>query len=85
MADMAGGADALLDRARAALTRPAPRSGPDADAAWAAQLTSYVLRLDPAHAGARALGAEALERLGEATLSTSGRNYLLCAARAMRG
>lgn len=84
MMDMAGGVDAALERARAALARPAPRSGPDKDAAWAAQLASYVLRLHPAHAGARAVSAEALERLGEATLSTSGRNYLLCAAQAMR-
>lgn len=82
MADMAGGAEALLVRAASALA-----AGDLDGAAWAAQLVSYALRLSLSEAQlgeARRINADALERLGEATLSTSGRNYLLSSAQDFR-
>ena len=85
MAELAGGADVLVEQARSALARPvADGAVSDPDAAWAALLLAYVLRLEPGRADALALHADALERLGEATLSTSGRNYLFSAAQAER-
>lgn len=72
MAEMGGGVDALVQRAARALA--------DGDAAWAAQLVHYVLRLEPDRADARKINAGALDALGEAMLSTSGRNYLLSCA-----
>ncbi len=76
MADMAGGTDALVRRAADALAR--------GDHAWTAQLASYALRLEPGRAEAKALLADALQALGEAMLSTSGRNYLLSCALELR-
>lgn len=86
MAELAGGADGLAARAREALSRPVGDGATsDPDAAWAARLASCLLRLEPDRAEARALLADALDRLGEVTLSTSGRNYLFTAAQDLRG
>jgi uncharacterized sulfatase len=71
MAEMAGGVEELIRRAAGALAAR--------DYAWAAQLASYVLRLEPGRKDAGKINGEALMSLGEAMLSTSGRNYLMTA------
>lgn len=86
MAEMAGGPGVLLQRACTALAKPLAEDAlADPEAAWAAQLATYCLILNPANGEARVILADAIERLGEVTLSTSGRNYLLTSAQELRG
>lgn len=76
LATLAGGASALAAKAREALD-----SG---DERWAAKLAHCALKLEPS-AGARAVLAEAYERIGRNILPIVGKNYLLSAARELRG
>lgn len=78
MADMAGGADKLLQRAETALA--------EKDFSWAAQLSDYVLQLkeEQGAAKARTVKAEALEGLSNVVLPITGKNYLRTCAMELR-
>ncbi len=72
MAELAGGAEALRSKARAAA-----RAG---DHQWALRLAGHLLRLDPDDRVAGELRVTALTALGEAEISATGRNYYLTQA-----
>lgn len=76
MAALAGGEDALLARAKQAL-----KTG---DAQWAAQLCDHLIALDRQASEPLLLKAEALTRLADGLLTTTGRNYYLSAALELR-
>ena len=67
MVELAGGADALFQRAQAALH--------DGDVGWALRLADHLLALEPDAAEYRLLKADALDAMSEDMLTTSGRNY----------
>ncbi len=74
MADLAGGADALAQSARAAMgSKPA----------WALTLATHLLRLE--HAEAQELRAIALRKLAEGETASSVRNYYLTSAAEAEG
>lgn len=72
-----GGADAVLAKVRDALA--------DREYAWAAQLVTYLLRLEPDHAAARQLKADALRRMGQVTPASITRNFYLTQALELEG
>lgn len=74
MADLAGGADALAQSARAAL---------DSQPAWALTLATHLLKLE--HADAQELRAIALRKLAEGETASSVRNYYLTSAAEAEG
>lgn len=76
MVKLAGGKDRLLQRAREAFKK--------GDAQWTAQLTDYLLALDPNSKTAKSLKADALTVLGERCLTATGRNYYLTVAQELR-
>ena len=76
MAGLAGGASALVAKAREALAA--------GDERWAAKLAHCALKLEQS-AETRNLLAEAYRRMGENILPIVGKNYLLSAARELRG
>ena len=53
--------------------------------AWAAQLASYLLRVEPSSERYRLLKAQALRRLGQLSRSSITRNYYLTQARELEG
>jgi len=69
MADLAGGVDALMSKAQAAMKADDPLG--------AAQLLRHVLRLRPDDKGAKLLMADALAIVGERTFNGPVRNYTL--------
>lgn len=75
VAELAGGVDILRERATAALSD---------DPQWTAELCDRLLALDPGDTGAMELKADALEALGRALLTATGRNYYLTAAMQLR-
>ncbi len=76
-AALAGGEEALFAAARAAQG--------EGRHAWAAELASHVLRLDPDNGEAKRLKAAALTELGRRSVSPNGRSYYLTQARELRG
>lgn len=76
IADLAGGAELLLQRGREAFER--------GDAQWAAQLADNLLALDSRSVPARTLKADALTVLGERCVTATGRNYYLTVAAEFR-
>ena len=76
MAALAGGEEALLKNARAALRNNDP--------AWAARLADHLLTLRPDDAQILELKADALDALGETMLTATGRNYTLSVAQNLR-
>lgn len=72
-----GGAAAVVERARADFARGEYR--------FVAEAMSHVVFADPANAGARQLGADALEQLGYAAESGTWRNAYLFGAQELRG
>jgi alkyl sulfatase BDS1-like metallo-beta-lactamase superfamily hydrolase len=76
VAALAGGQDRLVEAVHTALS-----SG---DYQWAAQLTDYLLALDPHALETKKLKADALEALAERTVSATARNYYLTVARELR-
>jgi len=76
-AELAGGVEGLLGAARAAVE--AERY------AWAAELATQVMRVDPGLEEARALKARALRELGRRSISPNGRNYYLTQALELEG
>jgi alkyl sulfatase BDS1-like metallo-beta-lactamase superfamily hydrolase len=78
MAELAGGSENLLARARGAFEA--------ADYQWVLELTDYLLRLDPSDAAARKLRVDALIALGERQSNPNARHYYLtCAAELGQG
>lgn len=57
----------------------------EGDAAWAAQLVTYLLRLQPDNQGYKQLKADALRHLGQRQRSSITRNYYLTQARELEG
>jgi uncharacterized sulfatase len=76
IADLTGGQDVLLQRAKDALT-----SG---DYQWAAQLADYLIALNPDASAPKKIKAEALEALAEQLLTATGRNYYLTFAQELK-
>jgi alkyl sulfatase BDS1-like metallo-beta-lactamase superfamily hydrolase len=74
---LAGGREALLEAARAALGR--------AEWAWGLELVGHVLAQERDHAEANALRSRALRAQAEVEVSANGRNYLLTQAREAEG
>ncbi|WP_433854774.1 alkyl/aryl-sulfatase [Streptomyces kronopolitis] len=72
-----GGADAVVDKARQAYEA--------GDLRWVAEVVNHVVFAEPGHAGARALQADAFERLGRAAESGPWRNFYLMGAVELRG
>lgn len=72
-----GGAAAVLARAQAAFRAK--------ELAWAAQLVSYLYRLDPANADVRNLKADVLQQMGRITPAHTIRSWCVAQARALRG
>jgi alkyl sulfatase BDS1-like metallo-beta-lactamase superfamily hydrolase len=77
LVDAMGGVDAVLARTKSALEAH--------DFAWAGELAEHVLRIDPKHAGARALAAEALLAMARVTPAHTTRSWMVSQARALRG
>ena len=71
-----GGADAVLQRARADFDRGEFR--------WVAQVAAQLVYADPANAAARALAADAYEQLGYQQVSATARNAFLMGAMELR-
>ncbi|MEM5316936.1 alkyl sulfatase dimerization domain-containing protein [Paraburkholderia sp. JHI869] len=74
--DYMGGAQAVLEKARADFARGEYR--------WVAEVTNHLVFADPANQEARALCAEALEQLGFAAESSTWRNAYLLGAQELR-
>ncbi len=72
MAAMAGGEDALLEKAQAAFAAN--------DFQWAAELADHVLALDPGSAAAKKVKGEALVEIARQQISANARNYLMTSA-----
>jgi alkyl sulfatase BDS1-like metallo-beta-lactamase superfamily hydrolase len=71
-----GGADAVVDRARAAADA--------GDLRWAAELLDHVVFADPDHAGAKETLAEVYDRLGWGAENATWRNVFLTGALELR-
>ncbi|MEI6451982.1 MAG: alkyl sulfatase dimerization domain-containing protein, partial [Actinomycetes bacterium] len=74
--ELAGGADALLAKAREAFARGEHR--------WTAQLVNHLVFADPDNTAARELQADALEQLGYQAESGPWRNIYLSGAKELR-
>ena len=74
--ELAGGADALLAKAREAYERGEYR--------WTAQLVNHLVFADPDNAAARELQADALEQMGYQAESGPWRNFYLSGAQELR-
>jgi alkyl sulfatase BDS1-like metallo-beta-lactamase superfamily hydrolase len=72
-----GGSKAVLDQAQAALG--------DDEAQWAAQLATYLLRLDPDHAEAKSIKAGALRLIGQSVTSANVRAWCMTQANELEG
>ena len=76
MADLAGGVDALLSKAKAALAKDDPLG--------AAQLAQHAMRLRPDDPAPKLLLADALAVIGERTFNAPARNYTLAYSNKLR-
>ncbi len=74
--DLAGGPDALLEKARAAFEA--------GDFRWVAEITSHLVFADPQNEPARELEADALEQLGYGAENATWRNFFLMGSRELR-
>jgi len=74
--DLAGGAEALLAKARVAFAA--------GDYRWVAELVNHLIFADPTHSEARALQADTLEQLGYQSESSTFRNSYLTGAMELR-
>jgi alkyl sulfatase BDS1-like metallo-beta-lactamase superfamily hydrolase len=77
IAELAGGREPLLERARAALA--------DGESQWALELAGAVIELDGGDEEARAIRAAALRALAAAQVSANGRHYYLTQAMEAEG
>ena len=76
VAALAGGVAELQDEARQALTKK--------DFQWAAQISDYLIVLQPDEMAHRELKADALMALADQLLTATGRNYYLSVAEELR-
>jgi uncharacterized sulfatase len=76
IAKLVGGTQELLAQAKGAFAAD--------DAQWTAELTDYLLALDPDHREARLLKADALTRLAKDCVNATARNYYLTVAQELR-
>ncbi|MFW2333040.1 alkyl/aryl-sulfatase, partial [Ilumatobacter sp.] len=74
--DLAGGADALVAKARAAYD--------DGDYRWVAEVVGHVVFADPSNTEARELQADAFEQIGYQSESATFRNAFLTGAQELR-
>ena len=72
-----GGRDAVVAEAQSALDKN--------EYAWAAQLIEYIYEIDPKDAEARTIKVNALRKMGQLSMSSIGRAFLLSEARALEG
>jgi alkyl sulfatase BDS1-like metallo-beta-lactamase superfamily hydrolase len=77
MASLAGGTEGLQRAAQAALD--------DGQYAWAAELATHLVRLDPNSSAAARIRADALRVLGQRHISANGRNYYITQAQEAEG
>ncbi len=76
MADLAGGVDALMTKAKAAMSNDDPLG--------AAQLLQHVIRLNPNDSDAKFMMADALAKVGERTFNGPVRNYTISSSNRYR-
>ena len=76
MADLAGGVDAMMEKAREAMAGDDPLG--------AAQLLRHVIRLSPGDRDAKLLMADALAIIGERTFNGPVRNYTISSSNRFR-
>ena len=74
--DYMGGADAVVERTKAAYD--------DGEYRWVAEVLYHVVMADPDHAAGRALLADAMEQMGYQAESAPWRNFYLCGALELR-
>jgi alkyl sulfatase BDS1-like metallo-beta-lactamase superfamily hydrolase len=74
--ELAGGADALLDKARRAFS--------EGDYRWVAEVVGHVVFSDPSNEAARDLQADAFEQIGYQSESATFRNAFLMGAQELR-
>jgi len=74
--ELAGGAEALLQRARDYFER--------GDYRWVAEIVDHLVYAEPGNEAARELQAEALERLGFGAVNATWRNFYLVGAKELR-
>ncbi len=74
--ELAGGADELLEKARASYAA--------GDYRWVAEIVNHLIFAEPENREARELQADALERLGHGAENASWRNFFLMGARELR-
>lgn len=72
-----GGTDKMLATAQKALD--------DKEFSWAAQLTTYLLKVDPNHAQAKLIKAQAFREMGHRTTATTTRYWYLTEANTLLG
>ncbi|MDG9793146.1 alkyl/aryl-sulfatase [Brucella anthropi] len=72
MLDIAGGAEKMLVRAREAVEAK--------EFQWGAELTDYVLAIDPENTAAKEIKSRAFTELGERQVNATARNYYLTTA-----
>jgi alkyl sulfatase BDS1-like metallo-beta-lactamase superfamily hydrolase len=72
-----GGRDRVVAAANDALEKK--------EYAWTAQLINYVYRLDPGDKDARAIKIKVLRMLGQLSMGSIGRSFLISEARALEG
>ena len=74
--DFMGGADAVLEKARAAFE--------EGDYRWVVEVVNHVVFAEPDNAAARELQAQALEQLGYGAENATWRNFFLTGAQELR-
>ncbi len=74
--ELAGGAEALLEKARACFER--------GDYRWVAEVVNHLVFAEPGNREARELQADALEQLGFGAENATWRNFFLMGARELR-
>ena len=74
--ELAGGGEALLEKAREAFAR--------GDYRWAAEVGNHLVFAEPGNEAARELQAETLGRLGHGAVNASWRNFFLLGAEELR-
>lgn len=72
-----GGRDKVLASSKESLAKN--------EYAWAAQLVNYLYTLDPNDAGVRQVKADALRKLGQLSMGSIGRSFLISEARVLEG
>ena len=77
MASLAGGAERLRRAAREAVE--------DGQYAWAAELATHLIRLEPRSSEAKKIKADALRALGQRQINSNARNYYLTQALELEG